>query len=385
MARGVAPDVRDGMTPIARRALCELAELQVSSAAHVPSARVVDAVLNRGRVDGGRRAIYRELVRMASDWEVRHPLVDAHGFLGSLDGEGPSSADYTEVRVGAVGDELLRDLGDGEPTPAAQAPPPSDGAGASRVLPARFPNLLVNGSFSASTEAASSIPPHNLREVVDAALAYLEDPEIDTYGLMRHMPGPDFPTGAAVVADAIDAVYATGHGAFAVRATAQVDGGAGSRAIVVTELPPMVSKGGRGGVVADIRRAARGRKVRGIQEVDDESNATHGLRIVVALMPGADPDAVLEGLYEHTRLQRRFDLNLVTVVEGQARRLGLRDVLGHYVEHRRRVVARCTGLRSEQRVRDLVKHDLLDIAERHGDARRSEIRQATGPTPRGTS
>ena len=365
------------MTPVARRALCGLAELQARTPSHVASARAVDAVLSRGRVDGGRRAIYRELVRMASDWEVRHPLVDGRGFLGSIDGEGAASADYTQLRLGAVGDELLRELGEDGAAPAA-------GAGA-QVLPARFPNLLVNGSFSAATQAASCIPPHNLGEVVDAALAYLDDPEIDTDGLMGHILGPDFPTGAAVVADGLHEAYATGRGSIAVRARADVDGGDGPPSIVVTELPFMVSKGGRGGVVADIRRAARGRKVSGIQEIDDQSSAAHGLRIVVELVPGADPDAVLEALYEHTRLQRRLDLDLVAVVEGQARRLSLRDVIGHYVEHRRAIVARRTGVRSAGRVLDIVKDDLLDIAERHGDARRSEICQVAGPMPRGTS
>jgi len=374
------------MTPVARRALCELAQLRARTPAHVTSARTVDAVLSKGRVDGGRRAIYRELVRMASDWEVRHPLVDGLGFLGSIDGEGAASADYTQLRLGAVGGELLRDLADDdaetETQTALQAQAGRDGA--PRVLPARFPNLLVNGSFSA-TEAASSVPPHNLREVVGAALAYADNPEIDTDGLMRHLPGPDFPTGAAVVADGLHDAYATGRGSIAVRATTRLDGGDGPRAIVVTELPFMVSKGGRGGVVADIRRAARGRKVSGIQEIDDQSSAAHGLRIVVELVPGADPDAVLEALYEHTRLQRRLDLDLVAVVEGQARRLSLRDVIGHYVEHRRAVVARRTGVRPAGRVLDIVKDDLLDIAERHGDARRSEICQVAGPMPRGTS
>ena len=369
------------MTPVARRALCELAELQARTPSHVTSARTVDAVLSKGRVDGGRRAIYRELVRMASDWEVRHPLVHGLGFLGSIDGEDAASADYTQLRLGPIGDELLRDLGDGEPAREAQA----GRDGAPRVLPARFPNLLVNGSFSVTTQAASSVPPHNLHEVVDAALAYADDPEIDTDGLMRHIPGPDFPTGGAVAADGLRDAYATGRGSINIRATAQLDGGDGPRAIVVTELPFMVSKGGRSGVVADIRRAARGRRVRGIQEIDDQSGAAHGLRIVVELMPGADPSAVLDGLYEHTRLQCRLELNLVATVGGQARRLNLRDVIGHYVEHRCAVVARRTGLRCAGRVLGIVKDDLLDIAERHGDARRSEIRQAAGAMPRGTS
>jgi DNA gyrase subunit A len=367
------------MTPVARRALCELGQLQARTRSHVTSARTVDAVLSKGRVDGGRRAIYGELVRMASEWEVRHPLVDGLGFLGSIDGEGAASADYTQLRLGAVGGELLRGLGEDD----AEAEARRDGA--PPVLPARFPNLLVNGSFSVTTEAASSVPPHNLREVVDAALAYADDPEIDSDGLMRHILGPDFPTGGAVVADGMHDAYATGRGSIALRARTQLDSSEGPLAIVVTELPFMVSKGGRGGVVADIRRAARGRKVRGIQAIDDRSSASHGLRIVVELMPGADSEVVLDGLYEHTQLQRQFDLNLVAVVDGQARRLSLRDVIGHYVQHRRDIVARRTGLRCAERVLDVVKDDLLDIAERHGDARRSEIRQAAGPMPRGTS
>lgn len=347
MADGVAPDVRDGLTPIARRALSELSQ----SPDHVTSARTVDGVLGRGRVDGGRRAIYRELVRMARDWEMRHPLVDGRGHLGSIDGDGAESADYTAMRVAPAGEAALDD--------------------------ARLPTLLVNGSFGVECRGASSFPPHNLREVADAVLAYIDDPAIDTEALMRHLPGPDFPTGAVVLAgDGLREAYATGHGAVTVRARAEIQPlpGSPAQAIVVSELPFMVAKGGRGGVLGEIRRAIRAKRVRGVRTVEDRSGEQAGLQIVVELDRDAAPDAVREQLFAHTPLQTTLALRLVAGVAGEARQIGLRDAIGHYVEHRRDLVARHTGLRSEARVLAVVKSDLLTIAERHGDARRSELR-----------
>ncbi len=350
MADGVAPDVRDGLTPIARRALGELARAR--SPDHVKSARTVDAVLGRGRVDGGRRAIYRELVRMARDWEMRHPLVDGLGQLGSIDGDGAESADHTAMRLAPAGEDTL------------------DGA--------RFPALLVNGSFGVECRGASSVPPHNLRELADAVVAYIDDPTIDTEALLCHLPGPDFPTGAVVLAgDGLHEAYATGRGAVTVQARAEVQALPGSAAaIVVSELPFMVVKGGRGGVLAQIRRATRGtrRAVRGIRAVADRSSADDGLRIVVELEREADPEAVLRELYASTPLQTTVALRLVATVAGEARTIGLRDAIGHYVEHRRELVARHTGLRSPDGVLALVRDDLLTICARHGDERRTQIR-----------
>jgi DNA gyrase subunit A len=373
VADGVAPDVRDGLTPVGRRALLELAALRARTPAYEQSARTVNAVLKKGRVDGGRRAIYDELVRMARDWELRHPLVDGHGNLGSIDGDGAVSADYSEMRLGALGRELLRDVGED----VLEAPPEdaTDSAVAG-VLPARFPNLLVNGSFSIATGAASRIPPHNLREVVDAVLAYIDSPEIDTAGLMRHILGPDFPTGGLIGAGGAELydAYDTGHGSIVVRARTEIEPGPlPPRAIVVTELPYMVSKGGRGGLLAEIRHATRGKKVRGVDAVEDESSELGGLRIVVELGRGASADFVLEQLHRHTRLQTTYELALVANVGGQAQTISLRDAIGHYVEHRRDVVARRTGRHAGDRVLDLVRRDLLDIATSHGDERRTEI------------
>ena len=371
MADGVAPDVRDGLTPVCRRALCELARARARTPQYVNSARAVDSVLGTGPVDGGRRAIYAELVRMARDWEVRHPLVDGQGNLGSLDGDGAVSADYTELRLGVLGDALLRDVGDD----VFEGPADAVTGAEPQVLPARFPNLLVNGSFSVATSTASRFPPHNLREVVDAVIAYISDPDIDTAGLTRHVRGPDFPTGALVAGGReLHDAYAAGRGPVVVRARTELEADPQSpRAIVVTELPFMVSKGGRAGVLADIGRATRAKRVRGVRAVADESSAAAGLRIVIELDRAADADAVLEQLCEHTQLQTTYELHLVASVAGHARTISLRDAIGHYVEHRRDVVARRTGLRSEERVLDLVRRDLLDIAATQGDDRRSEI------------
>jgi DNA gyrase subunit A len=372
MPDGVAPDVRDGLTPVARRALVELAALRMQTASFVQSTRTVDAVLSGGRVDGGRRAIYGELVRMARDWEVRHPLVEGQGNLGSLDGDGAVSADYTEMRLGPLGAELLRDVGDDVLDAAPDAPGP-DVAG---VGPARFPNLLVNGSFSLETGAASCIPPHNLREVVDAVIAFIDEPGLDTAGLLRHIQGPDFPTGGLVGGAELHDAYDTGRGPVVVRARVHVETPRAGRrlaALVVTELPFGVHKGGRGGVIAEIRRA-RGKRLRGVYEVHDESSEASGLRIVIDLDSEADPAAVLQALYAHTALQRTYQLHLVAAVGGQARTIGLAELIGHYVEHRRDVVARRTGPRADKRVLDIVRRDLLDIAASHGDERRTEIR-----------
>lgn len=351
-ADGVVPDVRDGLTPGCRRALCALRD------EFRGSARIVDDVLRRSGRDGGRRAIYGELVRMARAWELRHPLVDARGDLGSLNGDEAASAEYTLMRLAAAGGALLDDA-------AGSDDPP--------VLPAGFPNLLVNGSFSVATGDASSIPPHNLREVADAAVALIDDPGTDVDGLMRHVGGPDFPTGGVVVADGLRDAYATGRGEVRLRARTHVETGPRGDAIVVSELPFMVSTGGRGGVLAEVGRAAKRGRVAGIAGVEDRSDEHVGLRIVVALAPGADAARVLDALFEHTSLERRRPLALVAAVDGAERTLSLRAAVGAYVEHRRVVVAGRDGVRSGDHALAVVRDELLAVAERHGDARRSEI------------
>ena len=331
-ADGVVPDVRDGLTPICRRALEALDhELRDST-------QVVDAALRVARRrDGGRRAIYGELVRMARDWELRHPLVEAEGNLGSLNGDGAASAEYTRLRLSAAGADALH---------------------------ARLPNLLVNGSFSLATGPASSVPPHNLREVAGAAIAFVDDPAIDVEGLMSHVIGPDFPTGGIVAGEGLRAIYETGRGEIAVRARAHVERAERGDAIVVSELPFMISTGGKDGVLAEIARAARAGKIDGVAAIDDLSDEHDGLRIVIGLTPGAPGDRALAQLFAHTRLERPYRLALVAAAGGAERTLSLRDLVEHHVEHRR------AQLGDTQLVRD----ELREIAERHGDARRTEIR-----------
>ena len=332
-ADGVVPDVRDGLTPICRRALEALGrELRDST-------QVVDAALRRARRrDGGRRAIYGELVRMAREWELRHPLVAAEGNLGSLNGDGAASPEYTRMRLAPAGADALH---------------------------ARLPNLLANGSFSLATGPASSIPPHNVREVAGAAIAFIDDPAIDVDGLMRHLTGPDFPTGGIVVAgEGLRAAYETGRGEIAVRARAHVEPSARGDAIVVSELPFMVSTGGKGGVLGEIARAAKAGRIDGVAAIDDLSDERDGLRIVITLTPGAPGDRVLAQLFAHTRLERPYRLAFVAAAGGTARTMSLRDLVACHVEQR---LAQLGGAQ-------LVRDELLEIAELHGDDRRTTVR-----------
>jgi DNA gyrase subunit A len=348
-ADGVVPDACDGLTWGCRRALLAL-RVVADDGGYRPSAAVVDATLRMSRRDGRRRAIYGELVRMARPWELRHPLADGRGNLGSINGDDAGSADYTELRLAPIAAELLGDAHDGATAPA--------------VLPARFPNLLVNGSFAVATGAASHIPPHNLREVAGAAIELLHDPEVDVDGLLAHIAGPDFPTGGIVAADGLRDAYATGRGAITVRARAHVEPGRrGGESIVVTEIPFMVATGGRGGVIADIARGVKSGRIAGIADISDFSDELAGLRIVLDLEHGADPGRTLAELYEHTQLQVTFELKLVAAAaDGAERAMSLRDVLAQFVEHRRRAVPA-----------GVIEDELLQIAERYGDERRTTI------------
>lgn len=340
-ADGVVPDVHDGLTPGCRCALAALGP----GREYRPAAQVVDGALRMSGRDGRRRAIYGELVRMARDWELRHPLVDAHGNLGSINGDGAASADYTKMRLAPIAAEL----------PA-------------------FPNLLVNGSFAVATGPAACIPPHNLGEVARATIACIEDPEIDVDGLLRHLPGPDFPTGAIVDGGSLRDAYATGRGELTLRARTHVEPRPDGRAaLVISELPFGVVSGGRGGVIAEIVGAANGRRVAGVAGIDDHSDERAGLRIVVELARDAAPATALGQLYAHTRLETVIRLGLVASVAGAERALSLRDAIGHWIEHRRGDVARRTELRSADRILGVVCDELLEIAERHADERRTEI------------
>jgi DNA gyrase subunit A len=288
----------------------------------------------------GDASIYDTLVRLAQDFSMRYPLVDGHGNFGNIDGYGAAAMRYTEARLDRLATEMLRDL-DKETVDFA---PTYDGTRQEPlVLPSRFPNLLVNGATGIAVGMATNIPPHNLREVIGATIAYLEDPEIDVEGLMKHIKGPDFPTSGTILGhEGIRDAYATGRGRVRVQAKAHIEPiQQGKEAIIVTELPYQVRKGGEGGLIIKIRDLVIDKKLSEISDLRDESDR-RGMRIVIELKRDAIPKVVLNKLYKHTPMQTTFGVNMVALVDNVPRTLSLREVIGHYVDHQREVVVRRT-------------------------------------------
>src|SRR5215472_13489901 len=334
------PDVRDGLKPVHRRILHAMNELGLRPPRkHVKCATIVGEVMGKYHPHGDS-AIYDTLARMAQDFSMRYPLVDGHGNFGNIDGWGAAAMRYTEARLDALATEMLRDI-DQETVDFA---PNFDGSKQEPlVLPARFPNLLVNGGSGIAVGMATNIPPHNLREVVAATLAYIDDPDIDVEGLMKHIKGPDFPTAGTILGrDGIRDAYATGRGRVRVQAKAHIEPiGQGKEAIIVSELPFLVRKGGEGGVIEKIATLVHEKKVSEISDIRDESDR-NGMRIVIELKRDAIPKVVLNKLFKHTPMQQTFGVNMVALVDNVPRTLSLREVIGHYVDHQREVIVRRT-------------------------------------------
>ncbi len=334
------PDVRDGLKPVHRRVLYAMNESGLGpTRPYAKSARIVGEVMGLYHPHGDS-AIYDTLVRMAQDFSMRYPLIDGQGNFGSVDDDPAAAMRYTEARLARIATEMLRDID----AATVDFVPNYDGStNEPVVLPARFPNLLVNGSSGIAVGMATNIPPHNLREVVDAVVAYIDDPEIDIEGLMAHVQGPDFPTAGIILGrQGIRDAYATGRGRVRVRAKAHTeDIGRGREAIIVTELPYMIKKGGEGGLIAKIRDLVLEKRLEGISDLRDESDR-RGMRLVIELKRDAVPDVVLNQLYKHTTLQTTFGVNMVALVDGVPRTLSLREVVHHYVTHQRDVIVRRT-------------------------------------------
>ncbi len=334
------PDVRDGLKPVHRRVLYVMNELGLQpNRKHVKCAQIVGEVMGKFHPHGDS-AIYDTLARMAQDFSMRYPLVDGHGNFGNIDGWGAAAMRYTEARLARIATEMLRDI-DAETVDFA---PTYDGSRQEPVvLPARFPNLLVNGGSGIAVGMATNIPPHNLREVVAATIAYIDDPEIDVEGLMKHIKGPDFPTAGTILGrEGIRDAYATGRGRVRVQARAHIEPiGQGKEAIIVTELPFQVRKGGDGGLIEKIADLVHDKKITEITDVRDESDR-RGMRIVIELKRDAIPKVVLNKLYKHTPMQVTFGVNMVALVDNVPRTLSLREVIGHYVDHQREVIIRRT-------------------------------------------
>jgi len=344
------PDVRDGLKPVHRRVLHVMNELGLQpNRKHVKCAQIVGEVMGKFHPHGDS-AIYDALARMAQDFSMRYPLVDGHGNFGNIDGWGAAAMRYTEARLEKLATELLRDID----SDTVEFGPTYDGTRQEPlVLPARFPNLLVNGGSGIAVGMATNIPPHNLREVVAATIAYIDDPAIDVEGLMTYIKGPDFPTAGTILGrEGIRDAYATGRGRVRVQAKAHIEPiGQGKEAIIVTELPFQVRKGGDGGLIEKIADLVHDKKISEITDVRDESDR-RGMRLVIELKRDVIPKVVLNKLHKHTPMQTTFGVNMVALVDNVPRTLSLREVIGHYVDHQREVVVRRTKYelrRSEER------------------------------------
>ncbi|MET3173887.1 UNVERIFIED_ORG: DNA gyrase subunit A [Arthrobacter sp. UYCu721] len=334
------PDARDGLKPVQRRILYMMSEMGLRpDRGHVKSARVVGEVMGKLHPHGDT-AIYDAMVRMAQDFSLRLPLIDGHGNFGSLD-DGPAAPRYTEARLAAAAltltDHLDEDVVDFVPNYDNQLTQPD-------VLPAAFPNLLVNGATGIAVGMATNMAPHNLVEVISAARHLIAHPDATLDDLMRFVPGPDLPTGGRIVGlDGIRDAYATGRGSFKTRAKVEIEQLSARRTgLVVTELPYMV---GPEKVIEKIKDAVNSKKLTGISDIVDLTDRQHGLRLVIELKNGFNPNAVLQQLYRYSPMEDSFGINNVTLVDGQPQTLGLVKLLSVYVEHRIDVVRRRTAFR----------------------------------------
>ncbi len=334
------PDVRDGLKPVHRRVLYAMNELGLSpTRSYSKCALIVGEVMGKYHPHGDS-AIYDTLVRMAQEFSMRNELVNGQGNFGSLDDDPAAAMRYTEARLARIATEMLRDLD----MDTVNFAPNYDGSKREPlVLPARFPNLLVNGSSGIAVGMATNIPPHNLREVIDATVAYIDDPEIDVNGLMAHVKGPDFPTGGIILGrQGIRDAYETGRGRVRVQARAHIEPlKQGKEAIVVTELPFMVKKGGPGNLIEKIAELVRDKRIAEISDLRDESDK-RGMRLVIELKRDVIPKVALNKLYKHTQMQTTFGVNMVALVNNVPRTLNLRAVIHNYVAHQREVIVRRT-------------------------------------------
>ncbi|WP_374314820.1 DNA topoisomerase (ATP-hydrolyzing) subunit A [Microbacterium sp.] len=338
------PDARDGLKPVQRRILFQMADMGLRpDRGHVKSARVVGEVMGKLHPHGDA-PIYDALVRLAQPFSLRVPLVDGHGNFGSLD-DGPAAPRYTEARLAApalaLTENLDEDVVDFIPNYDGQFQQPE-------VLPAAYPNLLVNGATGIAVGMATNMAPHNLIEVVGAAIHLLDNPEATVEELMEFVPGPDLPSGGIIVGlDGIKDAYAKGRGSFRTRAKVSVESlGPRRTGIIVTELPYLV---GPERIIEKIKDAVTAKKLQGISDVTDLTDRHHGLRLVIGIKTGFDPQAVLEHLYRLTPLEDSFSINNVALVDGQPQTLGLRELLRVYIDHRISVVTRRSAFRLARR------------------------------------
>ena len=331
------PDVRDGLKPVHRRVLFGMLELGVlSNRAYKKSARIVGEVLGKYHPHGDS-SVYDTMVRLAQDWSMRYPMVDGQGNFGSIDGDNPAAMRYTEARLRKIAEEMLADL-DKETVDLAFNF--DDSLQEPTVLPAKIPNLLVNGAAGIAVGMATNMPPHNLTEVVDGCIAMIDDPDISVEGLIQFVKAPDFPTGGVIYGvEGVRDAYETGKGRVVMRGKARFEETrTGKEQIIVEEIPYQVNKADMVRKAADL---VNEKKIDGISEIRDESDR-NGLRVVFDLKRDAIPNVVLNKLYKYTALQTSFSVNNIALVKGRPQLLNLREMIFHYIEHRHDVVVRRT-------------------------------------------
>lgn len=331
------PDVRDGLKPVHRRILYGMNELGVTpDKPHKKSARIVGEVMGKYHPHGDS-SIYNAMVRLAQDFSIRYMLVDGHGNFGSVDGDGAAAMRYTEARMTPFAMEMLRDI---EKETVEFKPNFDEEEEEPTVLPARFPNLLVNGSNGIAVGMATSIPPHNLAEVIDGCIKIIDDEECDVEDLIKIIKGPDFPTGAVIMGkNAAKEAYRTGQGKVVVRSKVEIEETSkGKQQIVVSEIPFQVNKSR---LIEKIAELVKDKKVEGISNIRDESNR-NGMRIVIELKKDGNAQIILNRLYKHTQLQDSYSMIMLALVDGQPKILNLYDMLNEYLKHQKEVVTRRT-------------------------------------------
>lgn len=331
------PDVRDGLKPVHRRILFAMHSLGFTpDKPHRKSATTVGEVLGKYHPHGDA-AVYETMVRMAQDFSYRYPLIDGHGNFGSIDGDAAAAMRYTEARMSKISMEMMRDI---NKDTVDFMPNYDESLKEPVVLPSRFPNLLVNGSSGIAVGMATSIPPHNLGEVIDGVIATIDNPEIELDELMKYIKAPDFPTGALIMGrEGIKKAYATGRGNVVIRAKAEIENMSGNRQrIVITEIPYQVNKAALIEKIADL---VKEKKIDGISDLRDESDR-EGMRIVIEIKRDANANIILNQLYKHTQLQSSFSIIMLALHQGQPKIMNLKEMLKHYIDHQKEIIVRRT-------------------------------------------
>ncbi len=368
------PDVRDGLKPVHRRVLYGMTELGLASnRPYKKSARIVGEVLGKFHPHGDS-SVYDAMVRMAQEWSMRYMLVDGQGNFGSVDGDMPAAMRYTEARFRKMAEELLVDI---DKNTVDFKPNFDDSLQEPTVLPAKVPNLLINGASGIAVGMATNMPPHNLTEVIDGVVAFIDNKDIEIAELMKHVKAPDFPTGGTIYGYAgVKEAFETGRGRIMMRAKAIFETSkTGKEQIVVNEIPYQVNK------ASLIERAAElvnEKVIEGISDIRDESDR-EGMRIVFDLKRDAVPNVILNQLYKHTSLQTSFNVNNVALVKGRPEMLNLKDLIKYYVEHRHEVVVRRTKYELEEAQKRAHILEGLLIAIDNLDAVIKIIREAVSP------